>query len=80
MDVPAPSFEEPLPWERIIARSTHDMKTPLSSIRVTLEVLRMTCAGSEAHLTLLAMIDSQVNDLARQVDTLATDPAAVIAR
>jgi signal transduction histidine kinase len=78
MDSPSP--EEPLPWKEIHAKAVHDMKTPLSSMRVTLEILRMTCGDSEPHGKLIAMLDTQVNEIARQIDTLAKNPAAVISR
>jgi len=80
MDAAAPSPDEPLPWERIIAKATHDMKTPLSSIRVTLEILRMTCGGAEAPVKLVAMIDSQVNELVKLLETLENDPVAILSR
>ncbi len=49
-------------------------------MRVTLEILRMTCGESEAHGKLIAMMEKQVNELAVQLHTLATDPAAVLSR
>ena len=80
MDSPDLSQQEALPWKEIVGKAVHDMKTPLSSLRVTLEILRMTSGGSEAHGKLIAMLDNQVNELARQLDTLANDPAAILSR
>ncbi len=64
----------------ILPKAVHDMKTPLSTMRVTLEVLRMTCGDSEDLGKLIAMLENQVNELTGQLDTLATDPAAVLSR
>ncbi|MES2920575.1 MAG: histidine kinase dimerization/phospho-acceptor domain-containing protein [Verrucomicrobiota bacterium] len=80
MDSVEASLEEPLPWKEILPKAVHDMRTPLSSMRVTLEILRMTCGESEAHGKLIAMMEKQVNELAVQLHTLATDPAAVLSR
>jgi len=75
-----PSPEDLLPWKKIIPKAVHDMKTPLSSMRVTLEILRMTSADAEAHGKLIVMLEKQVNELAEQLDTLVTDPAAILTR
>ncbi len=80
MDPLDSSPEAALPWNEILRKAVHDMKTPLSSMRVTLEVLRMTGGDSEIHRKLIATLDHQVDELARQVDVLAKDPASILSR
>ncbi|MEO5716528.1 MAG: histidine kinase dimerization/phospho-acceptor domain-containing protein [Luteolibacter sp.] len=69
---------ELFPWKQVVAKSVHDMRTPLSCIRTTVEVLRMISAGSEKHGRLIAILDKQVDELSSQMETLLKNPDAFL--
>lgn len=69
-----------MPWKQIVAQAVHDLRTPLSSLRVTLEVLRMTPSDPEAHAKLIGMMGRQVDLIADLLETLSKDPGTLVAR
>jgi len=48
----------------------HDMGSPLSAMRVLLELLRLTGGKAESRVELIAMLDNQVTELAERVEAL----------
>ena len=52
--------EEPLPWKEIIAHAAHDMRTPLSCMSTTLEVLRMLNSSSEQDTRMIEILEKHV--------------------
>lgn len=76
VNTPENPQEEPLPWKQIVAKAVHDMRTPLSSMVTTLEILRLLPADREKSLKMISLLDRQVEELSRQLETLVTDPAA----
>jgi hypothetical protein len=73
-----PAGDSP-PWKQIVAKAVHDMRTPLSSMRISLEVLRMTGADAQQRGKLIAMLDKQVDELAGLLEMLSKDPCAFVA-
>ncbi len=67
---------DPLAWPEIVSKAVHDMRTPLSSIRTTLEIFRMVGGGSEKEMKLIGVLDRQVDELNALMETLLNDPAA----
>lgn len=67
---------DPLAWPEIVSKAVHDMRTPLSSIRTTLEIFRMVAGGSEKQMKLVGVLDRQVDELNGLMETLLNDPAA----
>lgn len=57
-------------------QAVHDMRTPLSSARTAVEILRLTIPSSEKSDKVLAMIDKQLELLTGQLATLMDDPSA----
>ena len=59
-----------VPGQEILRRSLHDMGSPLSAMRVLLELLRLTgsCPGKRNEL--VGMLDLQVTDLAERLEGL----------
>ena len=68
---------EPLPWREVIANAAHEMRTPLSCMRTTVEVLRML-ASSEQDTRIIGILENQIDSLAGQVDDLVNDPKAYL--
>ena len=66
---------DPLAWPEIVSKAVHDMRTPLSSIRTTLEIFRMVAGGSEKQMMLVGVLDRQVDELNGLMETLLNDPA-----
>lgn len=79
MDALNHSPEVSQPWAQILANAVHDMRTPLSAMRVTLEVLRITTSDTEGSSKLVGMLDNQVNELAEMLEILVKNPGAYAA-
>lgn len=78
MGISERSKDELLPWKQIVAKSVHDMRTPLSCIRTTLEILRMTSEEGERQSRLLGVLDAQVDELASQLEKLLKSPEEIV--
>jgi signal transduction histidine kinase len=65
-----------LPWEEIVSAAVHDMRTPLSSMRTTLEIIRMLNSQCDRTSALIDKLDKHVLELARQLERLQDDPAS----
>lgn len=68
--------DKSLPWDEILLTAVHDIRTPLSSMLVTLEVLRDLHGGSEPSAKLIAMLDRQVMGVSDLLERLLRDPAS----
>jgi hypothetical protein len=65
-----------LPWDEILNVAVHDMRTPLSSMRSTLEIIRMLNPDCAKTSTLVDKLDKQVMEIAAHLDRLCSDPAS----
>lgn len=65
-----------LPWEEILEVAVHDMRTPLSSMRTTLEIIRMLNSQCDRTSGLIDKMDRHVLELASQLDRLRNDPGS----
>lgn len=65
-----------LPWEEIVRKAVHDMRSPLTSMRMAVEVLRLTVPETEASIRLLEMLNRQMDLLTDQMKALAENPAS----
>jgi signal transduction histidine kinase len=70
--------QEPLPWKEIIGNAAHEMRTPLSCMRTTVEVLRMLTSSSEQTTRMIEILEKQIDSLAGQVDDLVKNPQAYL--
>lgn len=69
-----PHLEDALAWKQIVAKAVHDIRTPLSCVRTTLEILRMLPADSEQHRRMVGVIDTQVDQISGQLERLLVSP------
>ncbi|RYD78682.1 MAG: hypothetical protein EOP84_13955 [Verrucomicrobiaceae bacterium] len=51
------------PLKAIVAKSVHDMKTPLSCMRTTVEILRLTAGDADRQAKAIGILDAQINEL-----------------
>ncbi|MES2439307.1 MAG: histidine kinase dimerization/phospho-acceptor domain-containing protein [Verrucomicrobiota bacterium] len=67
-----------LPWKQIVAKSVHDMKTPLSCLRTTVEILRMTSGGDPRQVRLIGVLDAQIDELNGHLEKLLNSPEEIV--
>jgi signal transduction histidine kinase len=70
--------DEELPWKNIVEKSVHDMRTPLSCLRTTVEILRMTSGNDERQLKLVGMLDVQIDELTSHMERLLHHPGQIV--
>lgn len=80
MESAGPPQEIALPWQDIVDKAVHDMRTPLSTLRTSLEVLRMLPQESEKRPRLMTILDEQVDEMTSLLNLLATQPVSFLAR
>jgi signal transduction histidine kinase len=71
-----PRSDESLPWEQLVAKAVHDMRSPLSTINTTLAVLRMAIHDPGKAEKLVGVIERQTGDLTEQLNRLVNDPGS----
>ena len=54
------------------------MRTPLSSLRTAVEILKMTADGTDQSRRLISMLEKQTDELAQQMERLVSDPASFV--
>lgn len=70
---------ESLPSCTVILRAAvHDMRTPLSSMLTSLEILRQLSQGSAPAIKCIELLERQVMTLSEQLDCLLRDPASFV--
>lgn len=74
----APPNQSALPWEQLIAKAVHDMRSPLSTMNTTLAVLRMAISDPVKAEKLLGILERQTGDLTEQLDRLLNDPESFL--
>jgi K+-sensing histidine kinase KdpD len=72
--------EESLPWKQIVEQAVHDMRTPLSCMRTTVEILRMISADSEPHGKMVGSLNLQIDELASHMESLLKNPVSFTKR
>lgn len=65
-----PETESPT-LQKIVSKSVHDMRTPLSCMHTALEILRLSL-GDAARLEMaIGLMDNQIKELNGQLDRLS---------
>jgi signal transduction histidine kinase len=75
---PPESSEEILPWKKLTAKAVHDMRTPLSSLRTSVEILKMISHDPEKTARVISLLENQVEELSQQMERLVKDPASFV--
>src|SRR4051794_11779229 len=73
-----PLPDDVLPWEKLVAKAVHDMRSPLSTITTTLAVLRMTIHDPTKAEKLMGIMERQTGDLTEQLNRLLQDPVSFL--
>ncbi len=76
MNADDPNIDETMPWKQIVAQAVHDMRSPLSSMVTTIEILRMLSTDSDRSGKMIGMLERQVEQLSKQLETLVNHPEA----
>ena len=66
--------EEPILWKQIIPKAVHDMRTPLSTMRTSIEILRALAPDSDQHRKVMGILEAQVGLITDHLETLLVNP------
>nr|WP_265594855.1 histidine kinase dimerization/phospho-acceptor domain-containing protein [Haloferula sp. BvORR071] len=78
MNTPPVDTSSILPWEQLVAKAVHDMRSPLSTMTTTLAVLRMAAADPAKSEKLIGILERQTEDLTEQLNRLLSDPESFV--
>jgi hypothetical protein len=62
------------PWQEVIGKAVHDMRTPLSGMKTAIEVLRLAQGDPDKVARVIVMMERQTAELAALLERLARDP------
>ena len=71
-----PNPSNDLPWSQLISKAVHDMRTPLSAMRTTIEILKLTSQDTGKSAKLIDLLEKQIDELSGQLTNLVNDPAS----
>ncbi len=63
-----------LPWREIVSHAVHDLGTPLSAMRTSLEILRLAGSDPETAAKMIGLLEAQIDAVATQIVALRDDP------
>lgn len=67
-----------LSWREIISHAVHDLWTPLSAMRTSLEILRLAGSDPETAAKMIGLLEAQIDALSAQLVTLRDDPGSFL--
>ncbi|MCU0748456.1 MAG: hypothetical protein MUF13_02810 [Akkermansiaceae bacterium] len=70
--------ESEVPWPAVVARAVHDMRSPLSTMGTSLELLRMLPPDSDKRSRIMQILDEQVAEMTMLLNQLSTHPQAFL--
>lgn len=65
-------------WKKIVKAAAHEIRTPLSSLRTAVEILKMNRLDQEQSEKLMAMMNRQIESISGQLDALVNRPATFL--
>jgi len=74
METPDPACGDELPWKKIVTTAVHDIRTPLSSLRTSVEILKMNRLDDEQTRKLMTMMNRQIEAISNQLEALVNRP------
>lgn len=63
-----------IPWEEVLGKAVHDMRTPLSGMKTAIEVLRLAQGDPDKFSRIIAMMERQTTELTGLLERLEKDP------
>jgi len=78
MDSFDPGPDDEHEWKKIVKAAAHEIRTPLSSLRTSVEILKMNRLDQEQSQKLMAMMNRQIESISAQLDTLVNRPATFL--
>ncbi len=69
-----------MPWKQIVAKAVHDMRTPLSCMRTTVEILRLLPTDSDQRRGVIGSLETQIDLIARQLELLMASPESFLVK
>lgn len=67
-----------VPWPAVVSRAVHDMRSPLSTIGTSLELLRMLPPDSDKRSRIMQILDEQVAEMTMLLNQLSSHPHAFL--
>lgn len=63
-----------IPWQEVVTKAVHDMRTPLSGMKTAIEVMRLAQGDPDKVSRVIAMMERQATELTGLLERLAKDP------
>ncbi|GEM_PF-1404966 len=74
MDTSDPAGSDELPWKKIIKCAVHEIRSPLSSLRTSVEILKMNRLDDEQSQKVMTMMNRQIEAISDQLEALVARP------
>jgi nitrogen-specific signal transduction histidine kinase len=78
MDLFDPTPDDEDHWKNIVKAAVHEIRNPLSSLRTSVEILKMNRLDQKQSQKLMAMMNRQIESISGHLDTLANHPATFL--
>jgi len=78
MDSPDHAADGDFPWKRVVKTAVHEIRTPLSALCTSIEILKMDRLDTEQAHKMLMMMNLQIDAISGELDTLLNQPAAYL--
>ena len=69
---------EDFPWREVVAEAVHDLSKPLSTMRTSLESLRLTSSDPETAAKVIGILEAQIDLLTAQLVALRDNPGSFL--
>ncbi|QJE95665.1 histidine kinase dimerization/phospho-acceptor domain-containing protein [Luteolibacter luteus] len=63
-----------IPWDEVLGKAVHDMRTPLSGLKTAIEVLRLAQNDPDKVSRVISMMERQTAELTGMLERLAKEP------
>ena len=73
-----PVTDDETDWKRIVKAAAHEIRTPLSSLRTSVEILKMNRLDEEQSQKLMTMMNRQIESISEHLDILVNRPATFL--
>jgi len=63
-----------IPWDEVLGKAVHDMRTPLSGLKTAIEVLRLAQGDPDKVSRIISMMERQTTELTGMLERLVKEP------